>query len=520
MTIAPVSNIPVSVDYTSKDYYSIREELIQRIQDRLPNWKASDPADFGVALVEAFAYMSDILSYYIDRNANEAFISTATQRNSVLNIAKNYGYTPAGYRQALVGVTFTNTSATEVTIPSGSVVSGELVIEDTVNTVYFTTLADAVVAEQTGSVPGTTTVTASHGRSVVLVSDDATADGELIGTSDGLPGMSFELGETPVVENSLEVYVQDGPVFIKWKEVQHLTDYGPNDQVYTSSLDEDDIVTVSFGDGVSGSIPTLYSEIRAKYTVGGGNEGNVDAGILNTLSYIPGLSESQLTALQADISVTNTETAFAGTDPESTEQVRTAAPLSLRANNRAVTLQDFGTLALSVTGIGKANATASVWSSVTVYIAPTRTARDVDNAPGLDDLGNPTTEYDRLKSDLETFYEGKTLIGTTVTVSPPVYIDVNVTIQYTKLTQYTTTEIETAIKQKMVTSFGYINMFFEDTINAGDIEFELLQIPGIQVVRVTQLYRTGDPAALTTLQGDPDEIFRFTEDNLSIGEIP
>lgn len=519
MTITPASNIPVSVDYTSKDYYSIREELIQRIQDRIPDWKANDPADFGVALVEAFSYVSDILSYYIDRNANEAFITTATQRDSVLNIARNYGYTPAGYRQALVGITFTNTSATEVTLPEGTIVSGDTVIDDTVNTIYFTTVADAVVGEQVGSTPGTATVTASQGRSVIQVSDEATSNGELIGTSDGLPAQSFELGETPVVENSIEIYVQDGALFVKWTEVQHLTDYGPNDQVFTTTLDEDDIVTINFGDGVSGAIPTLYAEVRAKYTVGGGNAGNVDADTIDTLVYVPGLSEAQITALQADITLNNADPAFAGADPESTEQVRTAAPLSLRANNRAVTLQDFGTLALSVTGIGKANATAAVWSSVTVYIAPTRTETDVDDTPGLDELGNPTTEYDRLEEDLTTFYSGKTLIGTTVTISPPVYVDVNVTIQYTKLTQYTTTEIETAIKQKMVTEFGYSNMFFEDTINPEDVEFALLQIPGIQVARVTQLYRTGDSPALTTLQGDPDEIFRFTEDNLSIGEI-
>lgn len=519
MTITPASNIPVSVDYTSKDYYSIREELIQRIQDRLPDWKANDPADFGVALVEAFSYVSDILSYYIDRNANEAFITTATQRDSVLNIARNYGYSPAGYRQALVELTFTNTSATEVTLPEGTVVSGDVVIDDTVNTIYFTTVADAVIGEQVGSTPGNVTVTATHGRSVVLVSDDATVNGELIGTSDGLPAMSFELGETPVVEDSVEIYVQDGALFVKWTEVQHLTDYGPNDQVYSTTLDENDIVTVKFGDGVSGSIPTLYSEIRAKYTVGGGNAGNVDADTVDTLVYVPGLSEVQVTALQTDISVTNADAAFAGADPESTEQIRTSAPLTLRANNRAVSINDFATLALSVTGIGKASATALVWTSVTVYIAPTRTETDVDNAPGLDELGAPTAEFDRLKADLETFYEGKTLIGTTVTVSPPVYIDVNVTIQYTKLNQYTTTEIETAIKQKMVTDFGYANMFFEDTINPEDIEVSLMRIPGVQVARVTQLYRTAGTPALTTLQGDPDEIFRFTEDNLSIGEI-
>ena len=89
MSITPVSNIPVAIDYTGRDYYSLREDLIARIQDRIPEWTASDPADFGVALVEAFSYMGDMISFYIDRTANESFIQTATQRDSILNIAQS-----------------------------------------------------------------------------------------------------------------------------------------------------------------------------------------------------------------------------------------------------------------------------------------------------------------------------------------------------------------------------------------------------------------------------------------------
>ena len=121
MSITPPSIIPVSVDYTGRDYYAIRAELITRIQDRIPEWTASDPADFGVALVEAFAYMGDIISYYIDRNANENYISTAVQRSSVLNIANIYGYTPVSYRQASVTLTYTNTSANDYTVPAGTI---------------------------------------------------------------------------------------------------------------------------------------------------------------------------------------------------------------------------------------------------------------------------------------------------------------------------------------------------------------------------------------------------------------
>lgn len=487
MSTTPVSNIPISVDYTGKDYYALRTELIARIKDRIPEWTASDPADFGVALVEAFAYLGDLINYYIDRNANEAFITTATQRQSVLNIAQNYGYIPAGYRQAFTTLEFTNTSASPITVPSETIVSGDVVIGDTVQTVYFSTNTEITVQEQIGDVPGTETVLGYHGRSVVLVSDNANTNGELIGTSTGTPNMSFELGETPVVDGSIELYVQDGDVFSKWTQVQHILDYGPTDLVFSTYIDDNNIVTINFGDGVSGVIPTLYSEIRAKYTVGGGIIGNIVESTIDTISYVPGLSEAQTTALQNDLTVTNIEVGLGGSDPETTDEIRVNAPLSLRTNRRAVTLQDYADLALSVTGVGKANAKADIWTSVTVYIAPSRSATDPDLAPGLDDFGNPTAEYDRLESEVLTYLDDKILLGTSVTIQPPEYVDLVITVNFTKLAQYTTAEVEAGIKAKILSAFGYNGMNFEDSLYPQDIEFALAQVPGVKVAKVLLL---------------------------------
>lgn len=517
MTVTPPSNIPIAFDYTSKDYTSIREELITRIQDRVPNWTASDPADFGVALVEAFAYMGDLLSYYIDRSVNEAFLTTATQRKSVLNIAQVYGYIPAGYRQATVDLEFSNSSASSVTIPEGTVITGELVIADTVTTIYFTTQADTVVSAAVGPVPGTETVSANHGRSVTLVAENTNAFGELIGTSDGQPGITFELSETPVVDGSVEIYVQDGDIYTKWTQVQHIVDYGPTDQVFTAETGADDIVTITFGDGVSGVIPTLYSEIRARYIVGGGAEGNVDADILITIDYLPGLSEIQVSAIQSAITVTNPDVALGGSDPETTDQIRTSAALALRANNRAVTLQDYADLCLSVTGVGKANATAAVWTSATVYIAPIRNVTDADESPGLDSLGATTIEWDNLQTDVENYLSDKILLGTTVTVSPPVYVDIVVSIDYTKLDQYTQAEVELAIKNQLIIDFGYTGMDFQDTIYPQDIEYSVQQVPGVKTAKVTSFYLDGGSVALENLLvGGADEIFRLKESNINL----
>lgn len=516
--VTPVSNIPISVDYTSKDYYVLRDELIARVQDRIPEWTASDPSDFGVALIEAFAYMGDMISYYIDRNANESLITTATQRDSVINIAQTYGYIPAGYRQAFTLLTVSNTSATAVSIPAGTVVSGDIVSGDTVTTVYFTTDSDISVDPQVDETPGTETVSAVEGRYVTIVSDNANTYGELIGTSTGLPNMSFELGEVPSVDGTTELYVQDGDIYSKWTQVQHLLDNGPTDLVYQVNTDADNNVIILFGDGVSGVIPTIHSEIRVNYMVGGGLIGNVPSDTLVDIVYVPGLSTNETTALQSIITVTNADPAIGGSDPETTNQIRVSAPASLRAANRAVTLQDYADLSLSVSGVGKANASAEVWTSVTVYIAPSRSSVDSDLAPGLDDLGVPTLEYDRLKADVETYLADKVLLGTTVTIQPPTYVDLIITLQYAKLDQYTTAEVELALKQALLTSFGYNGMDFQDTIYPQDIEFALNQVPGVKTVRVTVLHVEGD-TGLDTVIGASDEIFRFQESNISIGTI-
>ena len=518
MSVTPASNIPISIDYTGRDYYSLRESMIARVQDRIPNWTASDPADFGVALIEAFAYLGDVVAYYIDRTANEAFLKTAVQRQSILNIAQTYGYIPAGFRQASLDVTFSNSSNIAITIPAGSVLSGDVLIGDVVETVYFTTVADSIVDAAVGDTIGTATVGASEGRSVSLVAENATTYGELIGTSNGSPDMSFDLGETPVVDGSINIYVQDGDVYSKWTQVQHLIDYGPSDTVYTVFLNDTNIVTINFGDGVSGAIPTAYSEIRAQYVIGGGTIGNVTTNTVNNIFYVTGLSESQLTALQSSLTVTNPGTGIGGSDPESNEQIRIAAPASIRSGNRAISLNDFADIALSVSGVGKAKADAAIWTSVTVYIAPSRTALDTDPQPGFDDNGDPSAEYLRLKTDVETALSDKILIGTTITVQPPTYTDVVVNLQYAILNQYTSAEVEANIKTALLTGFGYVGVNFKDTIYPQDIEFVIQQAPGVKTVKVLDLYEVGG-SGLNTLVGSSGELYRFTEANLSLGEI-
>src|SRR5512132_2898483 len=89
--IVTVGRQPV-IDYVTKDYAGFRQAMLNQIPLRLPAWKDRSESDFGVVLIELFAYVADILSYYQDRVANEAYLATARQRRSVGELLRLIGY--------------------------------------------------------------------------------------------------------------------------------------------------------------------------------------------------------------------------------------------------------------------------------------------------------------------------------------------------------------------------------------------------------------------------------------------
>lgn len=71
------------ISYLAKDYASFRQLILDRMALLAPSWKERNPADIGIALVELLAYEGDMLSYYQDAVATEAYLETARQRVSV-----------------------------------------------------------------------------------------------------------------------------------------------------------------------------------------------------------------------------------------------------------------------------------------------------------------------------------------------------------------------------------------------------------------------------------------------------
>jgi hypothetical protein len=518
---AGVNPTPLSVDYTSRDYYALRNDLITRMKSRLSDWTGDDPADFGLAIIESFAYMGDLINYYIDRVANESLIGTATQRQSIINIAKTYGYSPSGYRAAYIGVEFSNSGTVAYLVPKGTQLTANVAYNDSVVQVLFTTLSDATVLP--GDITEVQAIQAED-ISTRVENYDANLSGERLGASDGQPDQQFTLSENRVVDDSVEVWVKNGNVYEKWTSVTHLTDYGPKDSVYHLTTDSNNYVCVNFGDGISGAIPPKDSVIRAVYNKGGGVVGNIPERSVLDIHQLFDVDVNLEYEIRTYVTAAASSKGAGGTDPEDNDSIRKNAPRLLTALNRAVSLKDFGTLALAVSNVGKASSDAAIWNSVTVYIAPQQTSTSSDLYPGYNGtpnvIGNLTPSFLAMQEAVKSYLSDKVQIGASVTVSPPTYVPVATTIEYTKKPGYTAEKVEANIRYAIANTFSYNDIEFGQVISAEEVESRLRYTDGVATLRLKYLYRLASGVmSRSVLVGAKNEIFSFSDGDVTIDEL-
>jgi len=96
LTPASLENPPglSTIAYRIGTHTTFKETMLaglsrRRALDRLTTRESDDPA---IALVDAAATMLDVLTFYQERIANEGYLRTATERRSILELARSVGY--------------------------------------------------------------------------------------------------------------------------------------------------------------------------------------------------------------------------------------------------------------------------------------------------------------------------------------------------------------------------------------------------------------------------------------------
>jgi len=92
--------VPVKISYTSKDYASILDDLINSVSGITEKWQVLDDNDPGVIMIKLMSIIGDMLFYTQDMQALEVYPNSVTQRKNAATIYKLIGYKMRWYRSA------------------------------------------------------------------------------------------------------------------------------------------------------------------------------------------------------------------------------------------------------------------------------------------------------------------------------------------------------------------------------------------------------------------------------------
>lgn len=450
--------MPTSFDYSSRDYDTIRSDLLARAGHVFPEWTDRDPSDFGMLFVDLWAYMADVMHFYIDRVAGESFLPTATQRESVLALANLLDYTPRGRSSAEAQLSIQNVSSVPVVIAPYT----EFVARYN-NTTYHAYTPLGGTAGSAGSV----TLALREGQ--IAIEDVLTT------AATGSLGQRYTISADNVVINSMRVFVyEDGVTAFEYVQVLRLSLAASGDRAYAVNVSPSGDIEVVFGTTLNGFIPPAGAKITVTYAASSGASGNLPSNSVTGFK----------AATPVGCSITSSTAFVGGVDEESIASLKRSIPSVVGSQNRAVTRNDFITLATQVAGVAKATLAFTPGAgvanaSVTVYPQAIR-------SDYLTTTDTSQTVSAAMQADVVTALQSRALLGVNVYSTPtilwtPINISATVFVNERAVSNWVNRDVTTALNEL----FAFDNVFFGQRVTLGQVYRIILNVPGVDYINIT-----------------------------------
>ncbi len=320
------------IDYTDRDYEAFRALMINKLQEKMPEYTDTSETDAGIVILECLANGLDILSMYNDIVANDMLLPTTQDRRIATILAKQLGYTPRNQTASIVPQIFVLNSARDVdtVIPKGTVVHTKESLDSVA--VYFETMEDLVIPA--GNLGNEKDLSDNYIYQVPCA-QGTTITEDLLGSSNGEPFQSFVLSYKNAIPESVEIRVNNGSNYETWNHVDDFMDSTSSSKDFIVVTDDFNNCYVEFGSGSRGKIPEVIdSGILATYRIGGGVVGNVQP---NTITeYSGGLAFIDSTF---NLAVTKL-----GRERDTIAEIKENAPAAFRTQDRCITERDYSDL--------------------------------------------------------------------------------------------------------------------------------------------------------------------------------
>ena len=310
-------------------------------------------------LLDVLAYNTHYNAYYLNMVANEMFLDTAQQRDSVVSRAKELGYTPISSvgSTAVVNLNFNGVANTvsQFTIPLASRFSTTI---DDISYTFVTTAATKVINNANTF---STNVAIREGTPLVhrFVVDSNNPQRYI------LPNKNID-------SSSITVNVQESLTDTDVTEFTRLTNIRQiysTSEIYTIQESADEKYEIIFGDGSLGKPVKNGNIVIVSYLV---NNGGVTNGA-DTFS----VDTMNIGVSYTNVSVSTVTKSSGGHDAESIDSIKFNAPRNYQTQNRAVIDNDYQRIILaensdlqSVISFGGEQASPPVYGKVYIAVKP------------------------------------------------------------------------------------------------------------------------------------------------------
>jgi hypothetical protein len=331
-----------SVNLTELDFNNIKSNLKKYLQQqsvlRDYNYEGSALS----TLLDILAYNTQYNAYYLNMVANEMFLDTALQRNSVISQAKLLNYTPKSAIAPTARITLTvrNVTDSSLTLPKFT-----RFLSEKINGVSYTFVTT-----------DSTTVNVINGTATfsnISIKQGIPTSFSYVVDSIQNPKYLFRLPSKKIDTTTLSVSVVVSGYDSSYQIFKNSTDYlnlDSNSTVYFLQEGFDDYYEIYFGDGILGQQLTDGNIVNVSYLT---TEGTTATGAASftLMNPVSGYSNAFITLNYV---------ASNASDKETIDSIKFQAPKSYAAQNRAVTKNDYIT-AIQQNKLGFAFDSVSVW---------------------------------------------------------------------------------------------------------------------------------------------------------------
>ena len=477
------------IDYNINGFDEYRKALQNYLRSVYPldynNFAASD---LGQMLVEMFAYMSSVLALRADMTANEMYIDTVKNEDNLKRLLE------------LIGVSMKGPTASKatglLTTPPNVTLTNPVIINRSDRTVQ-------VLNQRSNTALSYTVTKQLNNGELDLFSEDLSLDpASDFGGTNYVSGLmllegalksetgtfrggaktrqTFEILDGPVIEGSIGVSSTEGGGTL-YNEISNLfLASGGSTPVFQKTYTGGFGALLTFGDGVRGRLPSPGNNFVVTYRTGGGGNGNIAAGSLNTTvrCFNGGIDPIEATLV-------NTTKGSGGTPAESVAHAKRYAPYFFRTQYRAVTGEDYNTLANSF--VGTAGMTAKAMASL-------RTNGAAANVIDLFVLAKASsTQLERasiaMKKELIDYFQNYKMLTDEIVISDGVVrtLDIVATLYIDKSNKRFIDSIQQKAADKILEYFNVDNLAFGEKLSMTDLNNFMLTVPEIRFFKIDNL---------------------------------